>query len=106
MLNRLPIPGFFITGTDTGVGKTLIAGAIANWFVRQGKRVGVCKPCATGCEHRREGLVSPDAEFPAVHANSPFPLDMICPQRYGEPLAPAIAAERAGQPIDWPTIDR
>jgi dethiobiotin synthetase len=106
MLNRLPIPGFFVTGTDTGVGKTLIAGAIANWFVRRGKRVGVCKPCATGCEHRREGLVSPDAEFLAVHANSPFPLDMICPQRYAEPLAPAIAAERAKQPIDWPAIDR
>lgn len=95
-----------MTGTDTGVGKTVVAGAVANWFMRRGYRVGVCKPIASGCEHRREGLVSEDAEFLAHCANSRQPLDLICPQRYAEPLAPAVAAERAGQPVDWAVVQR
>src|SRR5438067_9584887 len=87
-LEHLPIPGLFITSTDTGVGKTVIAGAIANWFYRRGKNVAVLKPVATGCVRRREGLVSEDAEFLAVCSSTPHPLDLICPQRYLEPLAP------------------
>lgn len=99
------IPGLFITGTDTEIGKTVVAGAIANWFRRRGLRVGVFKPVATGCVRRREGLVSEDAEFLAHCADAPGPLDLICPQRYAEPLAPAVAAERANQPLDWSAID-
>jgi len=98
--------GLFITATDTEVGKTVVAGAIAHWFARRKFRVGVCKPMATGCVKRREGLVSEDAEFLAHCADAPGPLDLICPQRYVEPLAPAVAAERAGQPLDWEAIDR
>ena len=63
MLHPIPIPALVITGTDTGVGKTVIAGAIGQWLRRDGRRVAVAKPCATGCVHRREGLVSEDAEF-------------------------------------------
>jgi dethiobiotin synthetase len=106
MLDPLPLPGLFVTGTDTGVGKTWIAGAIADWFRRRGSRVAVLKPAATGCEHRREGLVSEDAELLAHCADARFPLDLICPQRYAEPLAPAIAAERAKEPLDWETVQR
>ena len=106
LLNPLPIPGLLITGTDTGAGKTIVAGAIADWFRRRHRRVAVCKPCATGCVHRREGLVSEDAEFLAACSDTPFPLDLICPVRYAQPLAPAIAAERMGQPLDWAAIDR
>jgi dethiobiotin synthetase len=106
MLSSLSIPGRLITGTDTAVGKTLVAGAIANWFHRQGHRVAVCKPAATGCVRRREGLVSEDAEFLAHCAEARHPLDLICPQRYVEPLAPAVAAERAKQPLDWESIER
>jgi dethiobiotin synthetase len=101
MIRPIPIPGLFITATDTGVGKTVVAAAIAGWFRHRGKRVGVCKIAATGCVHRREGLVSEDAELLAHHADSRFPLDVICPIRYTEPLAPAVAAERAGVPLDW-----
>jgi dethiobiotin synthetase len=106
MLQPIPIPGLFVTGTDTEIGKTVISGAIADWFRRRRFRVGVCKPAATGCVRRREGLVSEDAEFLAHCADAPGPLDLICPQRFVEPLAPAIAAERAGQPLDWEVIDR
>src|SRR5436190_10456590 len=106
MLSPLPIPGLFVTGTDTGVGKTVIAGAIANWFYRRGRRVAVLKPVATGCVKRREGLVSEDAEFLAVCSRTPHPLDLICPQRYLEPLAPSVAAKRTRQPLDWEAIQR
>jgi dethiobiotin synthetase len=106
MLPPVPIPGLFVTGTDTEVGKTVVAGAIADWFRRRGARVAVLKPAATGCVRRREGLVSEDAEFLAACADARFPLDLICPQRYVEPLAPAVAAERAKQPLDWEAIAR
>jgi dethiobiotin synthetase len=106
MLAPATIPGLFITGTDTGVGKTAVAAGIAASLARRRFRVAVCKPVATGCVRRREGLVSEDAEFLAHHADARFPLDVICPQRFEEPLAPAVAAERAGTPVDWPTIDR
>ena len=95
-----------ITGTDTGVGKTVVAGAIADWFKRRGARVGVLKPAATGCVRRREGLVSEDAEFLAHCADTRFPLDVVCPQRFVEPLAPAVAAERAGTQLDWEAVQR
>src|SRR3954453_4363787 len=94
MLRPIPIPGLFITGTDTDVGKTVIAGAIANYFLRQQgadrARGAVSKPVAPGCVHRREGLVSEDAEFLASCSDAHFPLDLICPQRYKEPLARAV----------------
>jgi dethiobiotin synthetase len=106
MLHPPPIPGLLVTGTDTGVGKTVIACAIAASLRASGVRVGVLKPVATGCVSRREGLVSEDAELLAHHADSPHPLDVICPQRYVEPLAPAVAARRAQQPLDWASIQR
>ena len=106
MLSPIAIPGLFVTATDTDVGKTVIAGAIANYFLRQGARVAVSKPVATGCVHRREGWVSEDAEFLASCADARYPLDVICPQRYREPLAPAVAAERAKEPLDWSAVQR
>jgi len=96
--------GFFITGTDTGVGKTVVTGAIARWLVEQGKGVGVFKPIATGCRREREGLVSADAEFLAYCSRSEFTLAQINPVRYHEPLAPSVAAERSGRDIDWDEI--
>ena len=106
MLPRVQIPGLFITATDTEVGKTVIAGAIANHFLRQNRKVAVLKPIATGCVPRREGLVSEDAEFLASCADARFPLDIICPVRYREPLAPQVAADRAKQPVDYEAITR
>ena len=106
MLSPSPIPGLLITGTDTGIGKTVIAGTIAAWFLSQGKHVGVLKPMASGCVHRREGLVSEDAEFLAHCADSSHPLDVIAPIRFAEPLAPAVAAQRLKEKIDWTPIER
>jgi dethiobiotin synthetase len=106
VLRPIPIPSLLVTGTDTGVGKTLVAGAIADWFRRRSYRVAVLKPVASGCVRRREGLVSEDAEFLAHCADTDFPLEVVCPQRYAEPLAPAVAAARAKRPVDWEAIQR
>src|SRR5690554_3147787 len=92
--------GIFITGTDTEVGKTLVAGAIARCLRGRGRRVEVFKPVATGCRRTREGLVSADAEFLAACAESRRTLAEICPLRYAHAVAPNIAAERAGRPVD------
>lgn len=104
MLRPLQIPGLFITGTDTDIGKTLVTGAIAQWLRLRGRNVAVSKPVASGCVKRREGLVSEDAEYLAHCADTPHPLDVICPQRFEEPLAPAVAAQRAGVAVDWSAV--
>jgi dethiobiotin synthetase len=104
MLRPLTIPGLFITGTDTEVGKTLVTGAIAQWLRRRGRNVAVSKPVASGCVRRREGLVSEDAEYLAYCADTPHALDVICTQRFEEPLAPAVAAKRLGQAVDWSAV--
>lgn len=106
MISPPTLPTLFVTATDTEVGKTVVAGAIADWFRRRGDRVAVLKPVATGCVHRREGLVSEDAEFLAHCGDVRFPLDVICPNRYAEPLSPNVAAERAGRPMDWEAVQR
>lgn len=98
--------GFFITGTDTGVGKTVVTGAIARCLSAKGIKVGVFKPIATGCERRREGLVSRDAEFLAHCSNSEQSLEEINPIRYSEPLAPLVAAERSRRQVDFTLIEQ
>jgi dethiobiotin synthetase len=102
---RLPKPGLFVTGTDTDVGKTVIAAAIALSLRQAGERVAVLKPVATGCRRDREGLISDDAELLAAASDTSQPLDLICPNRYAEPLAPSVAARRTGRPIDYGAID-
>lgn len=100
-------PGLFVTGTDTGVGKTVVACAIAAALRQQrpGARVGVCKPFATGCRKERGGLVNEDAEALAHFSDCRQPLDVINPIRFREPLAPAVAAQQLGESMDWPALD-
>ncbi len=95
---RVRKPGLFITGTDTGVGKTVVACAIALTLRRQARaRVGVLKPFGTGCRTEREGLVHDDAEALAHFSNCSEPLEIINPIRFKPPLAPAVAAAEAGR---------
>ncbi len=96
--------GLFITGTDTGVGKTLIAGAIAKILTGKGLKVGVLKPIATGCKRTWDGLISDDTEFLAYCANSDLSLSTITPVGYRTPAAPIVSAAREGLPIDFDGI--
>lgn len=93
--------GVFVIGTDTGVGKTAVACALARLAYMSGFAVGVFKPMATGCRwDQRLGLVSEDAEYLSAAADSVSPLHDVCPICYHEPLAPLVAAQRAGKPPD------
>jgi len=97
-------PGLFITGTDTGIGKTLVAGGIARLLCEREFNVGVFKPIATGCRRQREGLISDDAEFLAYCANSELPLSVINPVGYVTPAAPIVSADEDGYEIDFEQI--
>ncbi len=95
--------GLFITGTDTGIGKTFVACGIAAHLRDSGYRVGVLKPAETGCVEK-DGVLFPEDAVKLKQASAcDFPLEKICPYRYREPLAPGVAAERAGAQID---VDR
>jgi dethiobiotin synthetase len=99
MANR--VPGLFITGTDTGVGKTYVASLIARMLVASGRRVGVYKPAASGCLCDAEGrLVSDDAVALWQAAGQPGELEHVCPQRFAAPLAPHLAARSEGKTLD------
>ncbi|MCE5325219.1 MAG: dethiobiotin synthase [Planctomycetaceae bacterium] len=102
-----PLPrlrGLMVVGTDTGVGKTLIAGAIARRLRLDGRRAAVFKPAASGCRHDRNDLISADAEFLAACADTTQSLAQITPVRFAQPLAPNVAAERLGQSVDLDAI--
>ena len=86
------IRGLFITGTDTGVGKTYVAALIARALAAAGRRVGVYKPAASGCTRDSEELVSDDALALWDAAGRPGDLEHVCPQRFAVPLAPHLAA--------------
>ena len=88
--------GLFITGTDTGVGKTLVAGGLAACFRDAGIAVGVMKPVETGCGIRGETRNAPDARFLQRMSGTQDPLERIVPYRLRAPLAPQVAAEKEG----------
>jgi dethiobiotin synthetase len=88
--------GLFVTGTDTAVGKTAVACALARRLVEQGVSVKVRKPVESGC-HREEGrLVPADARLLKIAARSDEPLEVICPYPLEAPLSPERAARLAG----------
>jgi len=89
-----PVRGIFITGTDTGVGKSLVAAALARFLRRRGIDVAVCKPVESGvADPSRPG---PDAELLRFGAQSGDDDTLLAPLRLRQPLAPAVAAEREG----------
>ena len=94
------VPGLFITGTDTGVGKTYVAALIARRLAQQGRKVGVYKPAASGCRRRGGVLVSDDAVALWEAAGRPGDLEHVCPQRFEAPLAPHLAAAAEGRQLD------
>ena len=91
----------FITGTDTGVGKTTVSSAIAAAFRRQGWKVGVFKPTETGCSGGPDGRLLPhDAAQLRYFSGCQLDLHTVCPVTLQEPLAPLVAARREGRCID------
>lgn len=94
-----PRRGVMITGTDTGVGKTLVAGALAGALRGRGIGVGVMKPITTGAPRVGGVLVSEDARFLQAAAGTADADELVCPFRFTAPAAPATAAEAEGKEI-------
>ena len=92
--------GLFITGTDTGVGKTYVAALIARTLAAVGHRVGVYKPVSSGCRREAGGLVSDDAVALWEAAGRPGELERVSPQCFEAPLAPHLAARAEGGQVD------
>jgi dethiobiotin synthetase len=88
--------GFFVTGTGTEVGKTVIAAVLANALARKGEAVAVFKPAVTGLDEPGET----DHALLRRAAGSQQSDDQIAPYRYGPPASPHLAAARAGEEIE------
>ena len=91
--------GIFVTGTDTGVGKTIVAATLTRLLRLRGINVGVMKPVTSGCREERGRLVSDDALLLCMAAGLPCG-DDIAPYLLREPLAPVEAARLDGVRID------
>ncbi len=91
-------PAFFITGTDTGVGKTFVTAALARYLHHLGLKIGVMKPIETGVTNLEQP--GNDAQLLAWAAGSEDPADLIAPYRFSLPAAPAQAVESVGAHID------
>ncbi len=93
--------GIFVTGTDTGVGKTLVSLALIAAFRKSGLKVGAMKPIETGV-----GDAGPlDAIALRDAAGSTAPLATICPQQFALPAAPNAAAGAEDREVDLTAID-
>ncbi len=98
--------GLFITATDTGVGKTVVSGAICANLVAQGLKVAPFKPFASGCRRDREGLVNSDTEFLAHCSQTDLPLSTINPITYTTPAAPILCEQLEHRSIDFEALSR
>ena len=95
---------YFITGTDTGVGKTLVASALIHSFAQQGfKSVGL-KPVAAGCRLQDNVLISEDVELLMAASNVALPMEQLNPYAFAPVIAPHIAAAQAGEEIKLQVI--
>ena len=92
--------GFFITGTDTGVGKTVCSAALARALARRSARVAVMKPVASGALLTPQGLRSEDALRLMAEASVAAPYETVNPYCFEPPISPHIAAAEAGVRID------
>ncbi|BCX82652.1 dethiobiotin synthetase [Methylomarinovum caldicuralii] len=91
--------GLFVTGTDTGVGKTWVACRLLRHLVARGMAVQVRKPVESGCRQGDAGLVPADALALKQAAGSDEPLAAICPYRYAAAASPPRAAALVGETL-------
>jgi dethiobiotin synthetase len=98
--------GIFVTGTDTGVGKTWVSVGLMAALQRQGLRVLGMKPVAAGCEETADGLRNEDAQLLQQQGSLPMDYAVINPYAFEPPVAPHLAAAQAGVHIDLERIAR
>ncbi|MBI4390060.1 MAG: dethiobiotin synthase [Nitrospinae bacterium] len=98
------VKGYFITGTDTGVGKTLVTAALAALFKKRGWNAGVMKPFETGIDPG--GVRLSDAEFLLKTAGADDPLADVSPVRFRTPASPYQASLIERREIDVQDVIR
>lgn len=91
---------WFITGTDTEIGKTQVACALLRYLAARGHRAAGMKPVASGCDKTPVGLRNDDALGLLLAANVALPYETVNPISFEPAIAPHIAAEESGQSID------
>jgi dethiobiotin synthetase len=91
--------GVFVTGTDTEVGKSIVAAAVCAALAARGERVAAFKPVVTGLDEE-PGEFGRDHELLASVANAGQSRDDVAPYRFGPPVSPHLAAELAGVTIE------
>jgi dethiobiotin synthetase len=99
--------GIFVTGTDTGVGKTVVAAALLKGLRARGVDAVPMKPVQTGCDRSGDALIAPDLEL-CLRAGNLHPSheekEWMCPYRFEPACSPHLAAQRAGRPISVESI--
>jgi dethiobiotin synthetase len=98
-MNQPTLQAIFITGTDTGVGKTYVACKLIQQYVALGHKVVGMKPVAAGCEFVGGAWVNDDVLKLEAASNVSAPRELINPYSFKEGIAPHIAAEKAGVEI-------
>lgn len=98
--------GFFVTGTDTGVGKTLVAAALLHRLAERGLRCAGMKPVAAGCVHTDAGWRNDDALQLLAHGNVALEYDEVNPYALPAACAPHLAAREVGVSLDVATLHR
>ena len=96
--------GLFVTGTDTGVGKTLVSCALLRAYAARGLRAAGMKPVAAGARPEAGRLVNDDVVALTAAGNVRVPADLLNPYCFGPAIAPHIAADLAGVMIDFARV--
>jgi dethiobiotin synthetase len=96
--------GFFITGTDTGVGKTVIAAALIKAFQAHGLNACGMKPIETGCSRVGNNLYPSDGMFLKKVARMDEAIPHVTPYCFENPVAPSLASEMEGREVSVSTI--
>jgi dethiobiotin synthetase len=91
--------GLFVTGTDTGVGKSVVAASVCAALAARGERVAAFKPVVTGLDDE-PGELGHDHELLASAASAGQSPDDVAPYRFGPAVSPHLAAELAGERIE------
>lgn len=95
------LQGLFVTGTDTGVGKTAIAAWITRALSAAGQNVGIYKPACSGAELTDAGVWTwPDIDRLSAALGGRYPAERICPQKFRAAAAPPVAAQYEGASVD------
>lgn len=101
-MNKMYNKGIFITGTDTGIGKTIVSAVLIRSLVNKGFKVGAMKPIETGCTWTadKRDLVPSDGMFLKEAAEMDDPIDTVTPLRFELPLAPMVASDIEKKDVD------